>query len=89
MKIKLELEDFEFATTLSQFGDTRWLVVVVEGKPFSIYRQLDPRPFRSPGRDACVDRVLIEKMEFMLRKVFVDALKAIPEGTQILDEEVR
>jgi hypothetical protein len=33
--------------------------------------------------------VLIEKMEFMLRKVFVDALKAIPEGTQILDEEVR
>ena len=89
MEIKLELEDFEFATTLSQFGDTRFLVVVVEGKPFSVYRQLDPRPFRSPERDACVDRVLIEKMEFMLRKVFVDACKAIPYGTNLLDEEVR
>ncbi len=90
MKIKLELGDFCFTTTRgATTGDIRWLLVDVEGKPFSVYSVMSPKPFQSPKRDEYFDRLLIEKMEMMLRKVFVDALKAIPEGTQILDEEVR
>jgi hypothetical protein len=90
MKIKLELEDFRFATTRgATFGDVRWLLVDVGGKPFSVYTTMSPQPFQSPEKSEYYDRLLIEKMELMLRKVFVDACAAIPPGTAILDEEVR
>jgi len=90
MKIQLELEDFRFATTKgATIGDVRWLLVDVEGKPFTVYITMSPRPFRSPEQSEYYDRLLIEKMELMLRMVFVDACAAIPPGTAILDEEVR
>jgi hypothetical protein len=90
MKIKLELEDFRFATTRSgACGDVRVLLVDVEGKPFSVWITMSPQPFQSLERNEYFDKLLIEKMEMMLWKVFVDALKAIPEGTNLLDEEVR
>ena len=90
MKIKLELEDFRFATTRENIGgETRWMIVSIEGKPFSVWRKMNGSEFRTRGENEYYDRLLVEKMEFMLRKVFVDALKAVPEGTQILDEEVR
>ena len=90
MKIKLELEDFCFATTRgATTGDIRWLLVEVGGKQFSVYSVMSPKPFQSPERNEYFDRMLIERMEVMLRKVFVDACKAIPEGTNLLDEEVR
>ena len=90
MKIKLELEDFRFATTQgATIGDVRWLLVQVEGKPFSVYTTMSPKPFCSPEQKDYYDRLLIERMEFMLRKVFVDACAAIPPGTALLDQEVR
>lgn len=89
MKIKLELEDFRFATTRSHAcGDVRVLLAEVEGKPFSVWTTMSPQPFYSAERNEHFDRLLIEKMERVLRKVLVDALKAIPDGTAILDEEV-
>jgi hypothetical protein len=91
MKIKLELEDFRFATTRENaYGEARWLIVHIEGKPFCVWRQLTPQGgFRNPKEDEYIDRLLIEKMELMLRKVFVDACAAIPPGTELLDEEAR
>jgi hypothetical protein len=90
MKIKLELDDFRFGTTRNEVtGEVRWLLVTIEGKPFLVWRRMDGYRWPDPKRDESYDRLLVEKMEFMLRKVFVDACAAIPPGTQLLDKEAR
>jgi hypothetical protein len=90
MKIKLEFDDCRFATTRENIGgETRWLMVTIEGKPFAVCRTMDGSRWPDKQRDEYFDRLLIENMERILRKVFVDACKAIPEGTNLLDEEVR
>lgn len=86
MRIKLELEDFRFATTYGQM-DVRWLVVRVGGKPFSVCRELEPRFIRSDASTEWLDRHLIKKMEIMLGQILTDACAAIPPGTEILPHD--
>ena len=89
MRIKLELEDFRFATTRWAGGDTRWLQVVVGGKPFSVWVTLDRNDvFRGLHYGEEVDKSLIAQMEYMLAKILTDACAAIPEGTQLYPKEV-
>ena len=88
MKIQLELDDFRFTTMRSELGETRVLLVTIEGKPFAVYKQKnDEYRWPDPKRDEAFDRLLIQIMERMLRKVFVDACAAIPDGTNLLEDE--
>jgi hypothetical protein len=88
MKIQLELEDFRFVTTRDSFtGENRWLLVKISQREFFVKRNTSLG--QSKQEEEWVDRFLVEKMEFMLRKVFVDACAATPLGTQLLDEEAR
>ena len=90
MKIKLELDDFRFCTTRDiTIGEIRWLVVRIDGKPFAVSRVMNPKVFRSKEEDEFFDRSLIELMEMMLRKVFVDACAAVPVGKNLLEVEGR
>ena len=87
MRIKLELEDFAFATTYRGIRNDRFLVVKISGKPFGVYREIDAGTSRLEAD--YIDRYLIEQMEFMLTKVFKDACEAVVPGTQLLPAETK
>jgi hypothetical protein len=82
MRIKLEMGDYQYVTTISPLGEHRFLIIHVNGKPFGVHRTIDQ--FSSQSTREFTDRWLVEQMEKMLRKVFVDACAAIEPGTEIL-----
>jgi hypothetical protein len=87
MKIKLEFEDYKYVTTFSSFGEHRFLIVRVDGKPFGVHRVIDK--FSSEATKQYIDKYLVEQMEVMLRQIFVDACAAIEPGTEILPTRER
>ena len=85
MRIKLELDDFKFATTSWEFGDLRWLIIDFKGKKFSVHRSIESG-FIWGDRDAHlqpIDRHLIDEMGAILEQILTDAILAIPAGTAI------
>jgi hypothetical protein len=89
MKIKLELEDFEFATTDWEFGTLRWLIVKVGGKKFNVRRSLGRADLWEDveRRNEEIDRYLINQMGHILGQILEDACAAIPDGTEILPRQ--
>lgn len=81
VKIKLELQDYAFATTQSPFGTYRWLVVRVGGKDFAVSKSLGE--YSSPAKEEWINQTLAAQMEAMLGKILADACGAIPEGTDL------
>lgn len=83
MKIQLELEDFQFTTTNDNFtGENRWLLVKIGKRKFYVRRNV-PLMSMSHGKQEWVDRFLVNQMETMLRKVFMDACESVPEGVDL------
>jgi hypothetical protein len=88
MKLRIEWEDDPvFATVKYNGSDYRALTLKIKGKPFSTwvtldvvyqYRRDDPNYMRE------IDRSLIGAMERMFEKIFMDAIGAIPDGTDLM-----
>jgi hypothetical protein len=80
MRIHLELEDFKFATTAGPYGDARWLMVKLAGKPFTVVRQLEPHALREQLYMDHVDNFLVESMQAALEGLLLNAADIFPAG---------
>jgi hypothetical protein len=78
VRIKLELEDFKFVTTAGPYGDARWLMVKLAGKPFTVIRTLEPSGFRSERYMEHVDECLVEAMQRALEGLLLNAADLFP-----------
>jgi hypothetical protein len=88
MRLKLEYEDDPvFATVKYRKSDYRALTLKINGKPFSVWVTLDlVYQFRRDDPDYMreIDRSLVAAMERMLEKIFLDAVGAIPDGSDLM-----
>ena len=86
MRIQLELEDFQFATTRgtdpSFFPEERrWLVLRLAGKTYHVQVLVtQPEHLRPRGMLDLVDRVLVKHMEHMLEYLLLRGAAECPEG---------
>jgi hypothetical protein len=78
MRIHLELEDFKLATTSGPYGNARWLMVKLAGKPFTVVRQLESYGFREQYYMDEVDKVLVESMQAALEGLLLNAADIFP-----------
>jgi hypothetical protein len=83
MRIKLELDEFRFATTSGEFGTQRWLLVRVGGKDFYMQRSYEGWMPRNKDRDDAIDRMLIEKMQVYLEAMLLHGAAQMQEGKEI------
>lgn len=91
MRIKLEYEDGPvFSTVQYPSGRYRAMMIKIDGKPFTTWRTIEAREFYLSGSDQQyleeIDKTLVASMERMLTKVFLDAVAAVPEGTELTKE---
>jgi hypothetical protein len=88
MKLVLEYDDVHFGIARSKnHGQYRYLMVTIDGKPFSVWRTVDSFEVeRGEHYMRHIDEMLAAQMEIMLKKIFSDACAAIPEGTPLLKE---
>lgn len=96
MRIKLEYDDgpvFGLTThPLPGVEETlRYLMVRIDGKPFSVWRTMDPYEqlcFCTPEQQKdylqAVDNALVAAMEKMFEKILTEACAAIAPGTELL-----
>jgi hypothetical protein len=97
MRIRLEYEDGPVFSTMSHplpgtIEEFRAMTVRINGKPFSVWRTVDPFETNRAMRGAKhgeeymrhVDEALIAAMEKMLTKIFEDACAAVEPGTELL-----
>jgi hypothetical protein len=81
MRVKLELEDFEFVTaSIETLGRYRWLLVKLGDKQFHVHRAIDEFRWQRQGFREEVDRTLIESMELMLESVLLKGTDTLPDG---------
>lgn len=83
MKIKLELEDFKFATTSGPYGDARWLMIKLAGRPFTVIREMQPIGFRGIHYEEEVDKVLVASMEASLEGMLLNAADLFPANGKL------
>jgi hypothetical protein len=98
MRIKLEYDDGPVFSTLTNpllkgQEKFRTMMVRINGKPFSVWRTVDPLEleFRSirgtQDYMKAVDEALVAAMEKMFTRIFEDAVAAIEPGTELLKEQ--
>lgn len=59
----------------------------INGKPFAVCREIIHGEFYNQHAMEAIDRVLVQKMEVMLKQILSNACGAIPPGTEILEKE--
>jgi len=95
MRIRLEYDDGPVFSTVSHpipgtMENFRAMTVRINGKPFSVWRTVDPiemdfhRTIGNKDYMEEVDRALIAAMEKMFEKILLDACAAIEPGTELL-----
>lgn len=87
MRVKLELQgdEFKFATTTWEGGIIRWLVINIDGKPFTVRREMVNYEFYRDSKAwaEAVDCELVQQMEIMIANILKDKAHAIPDGTEL------
>jgi hypothetical protein len=81
MRIQLEIDDFRFFT--ASIGDGRrhrWLCVELGGKKFWVQRELDIFPWDRKDWAAEIDKLLLDKMAYMIEKAISKSISMLPDG---------
>lgn len=80
MRIKLELEDFRFASTASELGNEKWLVVTFGGKQFYVRRVVDEFRRWDARYLEQLDSIMVDHMQAMIETLLQHGAAAQPEG---------